>query len=645
MNEFLLLSIPVWPLLAALTILLWARKWSGVGYVAVAGSALSLLGLLPLLGQQLQIQSVWMQTGPFTLTVGLQLDALSQFMALLVTAISLLVSLYAVAYMAEEEGQPRFFASLSFFIASMLALVLSDSFLLLFAAWEGVGLASFLLIGFWYRQDDARHAALEAFLLTRLGDLGLLLGWLGALLLMRTTDIATFLDAVSTGAIAGGVLTILALLFFAGAVGKSAQLPLTAWLPAAMAGPTPVSALIHSATMVAAGVYLLLRLFPLFAAAPAALNVVFWVSGLTAVFAALLATVQTDLKRILAWSTVSQLGEMFLALGVGGPLAAAFHLAAHASFKSTLFVTAGAIDHKAGSRDLRKLGGLARRMPLTALVFGVAALALAGFPPFSGFWSEDAILAKLALRGPGAALLLILLIFLAGIYISRAGVAIFARWPDMPAPEAKDPGPLMMGTMLVLGLLAAGVGWLLAGRIEGLLPFGEEPGISLIWRGAAVTASLAGLAFGSWRVHTRGPVPALGAFPQHLERWLLAGTAAPGRAAFAMAAVLEQVEQALDRLTQRMGQAVFAAAGVSERMEVGLDQETQALARETMALASATDRVELRGFSDIMDNFARLFNQVGGRLQPFQSGKLYLYTLGIFIWVAAISVLGILAWR
>jgi len=645
MNAFLLLSIPVWPLLAALLILLWGRKWSGGGYVAVAGSALSLLGLLPLLGQPLRVQSVWMQTGPFTLTVGLQLDRLSQFMAVLVAGISLLVSLYAVTYMAKEEGQPRFFASLSFFIASMLTLVLSNSFLLLFAAWEGVGLASFLLIGFWYRQDDARQAALEAFLLTRLGDLGLLLGWLGALLLMRTTDIATFLDAASAGAIAGGVLTILALLFFAGAVGKSAQLPLTAWLPAAMAGPTPVSALIHSATMVAAGVYLLLRLFPLFAAAPGALNVVFWVSGLTAVFAALLATVQMDLKRILAWSTVSQLGEMILALGVGGPLAAAFHLAAHASFKSTLFLTAGAIDHKAGSRDLRKLGGLARRMPLTALVFGAAALALAGFPPFSGFWSEDAILAKLAVRGPGAALLLIVLIFLAGIYISRAGVAIFARWPEMPSPQAKDPGPLMMTPMLVLGLLAAGVGWLLAGRIDGLLSFGEEPELSLIWRAAAVTASLGGLAFGSWRVRTRGPVPALGTFPQHLERWLLAATAAPGRAAFTVADVLEQVEQALDRLTRRMSQAVFAAADIDERIEVGLDQGTHDLAMATFALAGVTDRTELHGFSDIMDDFARLFNRVGGWLQPLQSGKLYLYTLGIFIWVAVISVLGILAWR
>lgn len=646
MNDLLLLSVPLWPLLASLlTLLLGRRLPHRGGMVTVAGSTLALLALLPILGQQPGMQGIWMQSGPFTLTVGLRLDALGGFMAVLVAAVSTLVTLYATGYMAEETGQPRFFASLSFFIAAMLTLVLSDSLLLLFAAWEGVGLASFLLIGFWYRQNDARGAALKAFLFTRLGDLGLLLGWLWVLLLVRTTDIATFLDAVQTGAIPRDVVTALALLCFAGAVGKSAQLPLTAWLPAAMAGPTPVSALIHSATMVAAGVYLLLRLFPLFAAAPLALAVVLWLSGGTALFAGLIATAQTDLKRVLAWSTVSQLGEMLLALGVAGPLAAAFHLTTHAAFKSTLFLAAGAVDHAAGSRDLRKLGGLARHMPLTGLVFAVAGLALAGIPPFSGFWSEDAVLAALAARGPLPALLLLLLIGLAGIYIGRAGVAVFLPWPHAPQPDAEDPDWRMRTALIGLGLAAAGVGWLLAGRIDGLLPFDKEPDLGLIWRMGAVVAGASGLLWGGGRAYRRGPVPALGSFPLRLEDWLLAASAAPGRAALALADALEQLERGLDSLAQGVGRAAYTLAQGSDGWERGLDRGAQHLAGGTTALARVTDRTETRGFSDGLDHFAQLFNQAGEQLRPLQSGKLYLYTLGIFAWVVVMGVLGALLWH
>lgn len=646
MSDLFLLSVPLWPLLAALLILLLGGRWPRHSSIlAVAGSTLALLALLPILGQHPRVQAVWMQSGSFTLTVGLRLDPLGGFMAVLVSAVSVLVVVYATSYMAEEEGQPRFYASLSFFIAAMLVLVLSDSLLLLFAAWEGVGLASFLLIAFWYHRDDAKQAALKAFLFTRLGDLGLLLGWLWALLLVRTTDIATFLEAVQTGDIAGEVVTVLALLYFAGAVGKSAQLPLTAWLPAAMAGPTPVSALIHSATMVAAGVYLLLRLFPLFAAAPLALEVVFWLSGMTALFAGLLATAQTDLKRILAWSTVSQLGEMFLALGVAGPLAAAFHLAAHAAFKSTLFLAAGAVDHAAGSRDLRQLGGLARHMPYTTLAFAVAGLALAGIPPFSGFWSEDAVLAALAARGPFPALLLLLLIGLAGVYIGRAGMATFARWPSAPQPDGDDPARPMLAALLGLGLAAAGLGWLLAGPIHELLPFDAEPDLDLVWRMGAVAAGTTGLLLGGWRVHSLGPIPALGRFPLRLEDWFLAATAVPGRVAFTLAAGVEQLERGLDGLAQGLGHAVNTLAQGSDGWEAGLDRGTRRLAEGTIVLAGVADSTEVRGFSNGLDRFARLFSRAGRELRPIQSGKLYLYTLGIFAWVVAIGVLSALLWR
>ncbi len=324
--------------------------------------------------------------------MGLRLDGIAYAAALLVAGISLPVLVYSTAYTAGEEGVPRFFAGMSFFVGAMLTLVLADSLLLLYAAWEWVGLASWLLIGFRFREEEARRAARKAFLVTRIGDSGFLLAWLLVLTTFGSTDLGALLTAAGDG-MPDGLGTLLPLLFFFAAVGKSAQLPLSAWLPPAMAGPTPVSALIHSATMVAAGVFLVLRLWPLFAASPAALQVILWIGGVTALLAALAATVQYDLKRVLAWSTISQLGEMMLALGLGAPLAAAWHLGTHAAFKSTLFLAAGAVEHGGGGRDLRCMGGLAKRLPWSAVAFAVAAVALAGIPPFSGFWSEDAILA------------------------------------------------------------------------------------------------------------------------------------------------------------------------------------------------------------------------------------------------------------
>ena len=328
-----LFAVPFIPLLAAFVILFFGAKLPLKGaWLSAGASGLSLLLVLILTGQNITMSEVWLETGPFTLTVGLTLDPLSYLLALIVSSVSFLVGVYAVGYMADERGKPRFFALMSFFVGAMLTLILGNSFLLLFAAWEGVGLASYGLIGFWYTQEDARRAACKAFLMTRLGDLGLLLGWLWLWLELGTTDIPTVLSTIGT--LPDALLTAIALLLLLGALGKSAQLPLTAWLPDAMAGPTPVSALIHSATMVAAGVYLLLRLFPLFEAAPGALTVILTLGALTALFAALVATAQSDLKRVLAWSTVSQLGEMMLALGLGGAGAAAFHLSMHAFFKS-----------------------------------------------------------------------------------------------------------------------------------------------------------------------------------------------------------------------------------------------------------------------------------------------------------------------
>ena len=631
--QMLLVSAPAAPLLVAIFILIFGKRFeNATGWLCTAGSGWALAALMVLGGRELSPTVVWARSGGFELTVGLNSNPLSYLTAVLVAFVSTVVAVYAVPYMAEEQDKGRFFTGFSFFIGAMLALVLASSFVLLFAAWEGVGLASFLLIGFWYQEEAARSAAGKAFVITRLGDIGLFLGWLLAWQSTGSTEIAVLLKTATTPGASGGALNLMALLFFAGAIGKSAQLPLTAWLPAAMAGPTPVSALIHSATMVAAGVYLILRLFPLFAAAPLALETVLWVGAATALFAGLVATVQNDLKRLLAWSTVSQLGEMMMALGLAGPLAAAFHLAAHASFKSTLFLTAGAVDHAAGSRDLRNLGRLAKKLPWIAAAFGFSALALAGAPPFSGFWSEEAILGAAA-KSPAFAGRMVALIFLAGIYISRGWTAVFGDWPGAPASEVHPLTGLLRAATVFMAFVAAILGWLLSGRLAAWLPFTPSPEAGLSWRFAAVAAGLAGIGLGIFRVRATGPAPALGGWPTWLEKSMEAWTRIPASGAFLAARGLAQVEKGLDSLARGLAGWTWGAARLAEKMETGFEQGAQGVGQSTMLSAQAVEASESQAFGEGLDDFAGLFSRSGGRLRRLQSGKIYLYTLALFLWV------------
>ena len=642
----LLLAVPLVPLSASLVIFAFGKRLpDGVGWLSAgaAGLSLSLACLLTLTGSQPHVAAQWLNVGPYTLTVGLSLDPLSYLMALLVTGVGFLVGIYAVGYMVEEGDKPRFYSALSFFVGAMLTLVLSNSLVLLFAAWEGVGLASYLLIGFWYQKAEAKQAARKAFLMTRLGDFGLLLGWLLLLLTVGTTDIQSVLAALGE-TLPPGTASLAAFLLLLGALGKSAQLPLTAWLPDAMAGPTPVSALIHSATMVAAGVYLLLRLFPLYEAAPGVLAGVLWLGALTALSAALVATTQTDLKRVLAWSTVSQLGEMFFVLGLGGAFAAAFHLTTHALFKAALFLAAGAVGHAVDTYDLRQLGGLARSLPLAAMTFAAAGLTLAGVPPFSAFWSEEAILSRAAAVSPLAGAFLLLLVFLAGVYISRAGAATFLSWADTPKPKGKRTGTKMAVPMLFLAALALGAGWVLSGPLEPFLNFGERPEAHAVWSLWAVAASLAGLTFGTWRTLRRGPVPAFGWFPGGLERGLAALTRAPVVAVRRVAAGVNWLEQGFDMAVRLLAEGLVALARSLSEFEGAFDRSAHGLASGTLRLASGTEQAERSGFSRGGDAFARLFRLSGERLRASQSGKLYLYTLVLFAWVAAVLVGGMLLW-
>ena len=375
-------------------------QWRGAGVItllAVLGSfVLSLFAFGSVINSgdhDLGFQTHdWLSVGGLEIKVGIVMDSLTAIMAIVVTGVSLLVQLYGTEYMRGEKSYARYFAAMSLFTASMLGLIMASNLVLIYVFWELVGLCSFLLIGFWFTKPAAANAAKKAFIVTRFGDLGFLIAILWAYVATGTFELEGLKAAVEGGAIAGVGLTWLCLGIFAGAVGKSGQFPLHVWLPDAMEGPTPVSALIHAATMVAAGVFLVARTFFLFEHSEAALTTVAWIGAGTALFAATMALVSNDIKRVMAYSTVSQLGYMMMALGVGAQGPAMFHLFNHAFFKALLFLGAGSIHHAVHTYDMRYMGGLRKAMPWTFITMTVASLSLIGMPPFAGFWSKDAIL-------------------------------------------------------------------------------------------------------------------------------------------------------------------------------------------------------------------------------------------------------------
>lgn len=472
--------IPIFPLLAAGATALMARgsRRPAAGVVIAAQAAATVLCLLAFAqtisaepGARAVWNFPWLSIGPESLRLGFLLDPLSAGMGLMVSCITLLIFIYSVGYMKDDPNFTRFFCFLSLFSAAMLGVVFSNSLLLTFVCWELVGLASYLLIGFWFHKPAAAAAAKKAFLTTRVGDMGFLLGmlWLysasGTLLFydggngcLEATALASLVAKTACFGLA--VSNAIALLIFCGAAGKSGQFPLHVWLPDAMEGPTPVSALIHAATMVAAGVFLVARLFPIFSAAggmSAALSAVAWVGAITALFAALIAVAQTDIKRILAYSTVSQLGFMMLALGVGSVTAAIVHLIAHAIFKALLFLGAGSLIHGVGGeQDIRKMGGLGKFLPVTFATYAVGMMALCGVPFFfSGFWSKDEIL-HVAHQWPSSHVpfyLAAAAAFLTAFYMTRQMCYVFGGAYRGEAHPHESP-PVMTAPLVVLASAA-----------------------------------------------------------------------------------------------------------------------------------------------------------------------------------------------
>ncbi len=406
----------------------------------------------------------WITAGELHVDFALRVDALSAIMILVITGVGFLIHVYSVGYMAEDADVARYFAYLNLFTAAMLVLVMAENLLLLFVGWEGVGLCSYLLIGFWYTDDEKASAGKKAFIVNRIGDAGFLLGlfvlfWgLGAhgVWTLSFTDIQANASLLSVGTV-----TLVCVLLFIGATGKSAQIPLYVWLPDAMAGPTPVSALIHAATMVTAGIYLIARLHFLYAMSPAALALVAYIGAGTALFAATIALVQTDIKKVLAYSTVSQLGYMFLGLGVGAYGAAVFHLMTHAFFKALLFLGAGSVIHgMSDEQDINKMGGLRHSMPTTYWTFAVGCLAIAGVPLLSGFFSKDLILEEAYAAPHGSVGLWLLGTLGAGLtafYMFRLLFVTF--WGETrAAPEVADhiheSPSVMTGPLIVLAGLS-----------------------------------------------------------------------------------------------------------------------------------------------------------------------------------------------
>src|SRR5438067_10174545 len=394
--------------------------------------------------------------GMLRVPIAFTLDQLSKTMLVLVTGVGGLIHIYSLGYMRDDPGKSRYFAALSFIMFSMLGIVLANNFVMLFIFWELVGLSSYLLIGHWFERDSAADAAKKAFITNRIGDFGFMLGILmvwGATGSVLFDDIVPQLSRVTSNPT---FLTITVLLIFCGAVGKSAQLPLHVWLPDAMEGPTPISALIHAATMVAAGVYMLVRVGFLGQASPDALRVIAWIGTITAAMAALIATQQDDIKRILAYSTLSQLGYMIMAVGLASGEAAMFHLFTHAFFKALLFLAAGSIlmmlHHE---QNIWRMGGLSRRLPITFLTFAVGALALIGCPPFSGFFSKDAIVALAYEHNTPIFAVALFTAFLTAFYVIRLLVIVFFGKPRSDiARESHESPAVMTAPLIVLAILA-----------------------------------------------------------------------------------------------------------------------------------------------------------------------------------------------
>ncbi|MGH2733290.1 MAG: NADH-quinone oxidoreductase subunit L [Actinomycetota bacterium] len=469
--------IPVLPYAAFFVIVFFGKRLPGRGAgIGIGAVGASLAISIPVFfaavgdGRAHEASVAWFRFGggDKVVELGMHIDGLAAVMFLVVCTVSLLVQIYSTAYMHGDSRYTWYYAVLSLFTGSMLNLVIANNLIQMLIGWEGVGICSYLLIGHWHEIRANSNAAIKAFLTTRLGDVGFTFGIFALFAAAGTFNIAGITEAVEEGSIAKGALTLAAVLLFAGAIGKSAQVPLHVWLPDAMAGPTPVSALIHAATMVVAGVYLVARMYGVFHASTAALGVVAVIGAITMLMAAVLALVQDDIKRVLAYSTISQLAYMVAALGVGAYTASVFHIFTHAWFKALLFLGAGSVSHAVHSFSMAKMGGLKDKMPVTYRTYLVGSLALAGFIPLAGFWSKDEIIHGAFEAGKDGGALgwfvfvaALITAFLTALYVARMLALTFFGKPRYNTREVHphESPRAMTIPLVVLAVLAVGAGW------------------------------------------------------------------------------------------------------------------------------------------------------------------------------------------
>jgi NADH-quinone oxidoreductase subunit L len=665
---------PVFPLAAALLIAVLPgvrpRLVTGiaVGGVAIA-TALSLAVLVTAAGGVVEavVRLPWLSLGEYTFALALRLDPLSALMVALVTPVSLPVFVYAAQHMTGDPRYARFFALLSFFVAAKLTLVLADDVVLLFAAWELVGFASYMLIGFWFERPESPPAATKAFLVTRLADAVLLAGILLLVRIVGSGSLGEILSAVEGGQTGGTALTVAALLLFIGAMGKSAQFPLHGWLPDAMAAPTPVSALLHSATMVVAGVYLVARLFPLFAAT-GLLPMLGWVGAASAMFGALAALGQQNLKRLLAYSTMSQIGLMFVGLAAGSVTAAMLLLTGQAFYKSLLFLGAGSIGHAVGSTDFRPMGGLARRMPVTFATFIVGAVALAGLPVTFAWPVKDAVLGAAWAASPALFTIALVASLLTALYTGRAVVlAFFGPARSAAAERAGEAHGVLLAPKIALAILVvigtAVASPLLGHPFQSLLraPVPEVHAATLLALGVAALGLAA-----AWMAHRKWPGalvwPPLAWLAPAAERGfgfpgLYAGLArgtivlerrirefdravfepiAPGLAKAVQSGVrgVRGIDAALfEPLGARIAGRVRRIAAGARRIDaVVFDTATDTLTRGVLTLLRVSRRFDMRRVDAGFDAGGWALVQFGQRLRAMQTGRVYNYFLSIFVW-------------
>lgn len=501
--------IPVLPIFGFIITFFFGKKFPKAAsvFTTVILGACVLLSMMSIFivnsGGPFEITKNWYVTGKYSIAMGFAADGLTAMMLNVVSIVSFLVHLYSIGYMHNDSRFWMFFLYLQLFSASMFGLVLSNNYLQLYIFWELVGLCSYLLIGFWYEKKSAADAAKKAFLTTKIGDAGMLIG---IFLLFFNTGSAVFKDVFNFAAgpeVSQGLITASAILLFCGAIGKSAQFPLHVWLPDAMEGPTPVSALIHAATMVAAGVYLVGRSFPLFSLSATAMQVVAVVGAFTAIFAATIAITQNDIKKVLAYSTISQLGYMMFALGMGAYVAGMFHLMTHAFFKALLFLGSGSVIHATGTQDIREMGGLFKKMKVTAITFIIGTLALAGFPLTAGFFSKDYILGFAYAQNKYIFFIIgIITAFFTAFYMFRVIFVVFFGNPKKDDIHAHESPKVMTIPLIILAVLSVVPGyfgaWFISERfsIDKFISFfgfeGQEP-LHIIPMVIAVLVGLLGI--------------------------------------------------------------------------------------------------------------------------------------------------------